>query len=85
MSGVNFEETFITTNAHFLNVITAEFAIANRDAVYALIINSITAKDTTPLNQRVGTDEAKKMTASILFNITAPMAVVKVVTEEAGE
>ena len=74
--GVDLQGTFAQVNAHFVAVVTPKEVIASRNTLYATIINSTTDVDTTPLVQRVGTEEAKKMTETILTNILKPISTV---------
>lgn len=74
--GVDLQATYIETQAHFIKVVTPTQVLNARNSIYAMIINSTTDKSTVPLDQRAGTDEAIKMTESVLNDIMKPMAIV---------
>lgn len=67
-------ESAFTT--HFEPILTAELLIAHRKGCYATVINSM--YDNKPLEQLVGTANAKLLTERVLNNITTTIATVPI-------
>jgi len=59
---------------HFAGVLTPTLMISSRKACYATVINGV--MDGKPLEQILGTDNAKIATEQILSNITATISTV---------
>jgi len=68
-------------SAHFTNVLSLNTILANRSGCYATIINAQQVVDekgtlSLPMDQEVGTANAKSMTETILYNIVSTHATV---------
>ena len=59
---------------HYMPLLTAELLIANRKGCYATVINS--TYDNTPIEQLLGTVNAKFATEQVLENLTHSISAV---------
>ncbi len=66
--------TVTRATTHFTKILTPELMIAHRKGAYALVINS--TYDNIPLEQLLGTINAKIATEEVLNNISATISAV---------
>ena len=64
----------VAYTAHFSGILSADLLISNRKACYATVING--TMDGKPLEQLLGTENAKVATEQILQGITANISTV---------
>lgn len=65
------ETTLVT---HYTKLLTPELVIGSRKGTYALVINS--SIDGMPLEQMVGTENAKFMTENVLSAVTSNLSTI---------